>query len=58
MRVSASTYQNVHIENVPSEPCNPSGDASGLYRYTRLSDTSLSSIAASVPSQIASVGTR
>ena len=29
---SASTYQNVHSENVPSWPCSPSGDALGLYR--------------------------
>ncbi len=29
---SASTYQNVHSENVPSWPCRPSGDALGLYR--------------------------
>ena len=30
----ASTYQNVQIENVPSEPCNPSGEALGPYQYT------------------------
>jgi hypothetical protein len=28
-RARASTYQNVQIENVPSEPARPSGDAAG-----------------------------
>src|SRR6266487_4102669 len=44
-RASASAYQNVHSENVRSSPRNPSGDAPGLYRFTRLSETSVESIA-------------
>ena len=28
-RARAWTYQNVHIENVPSAPLSPSGDAAG-----------------------------
>jgi hypothetical protein len=31
-RASASTYQNVQIENVPSCPRGPSGEAWGSYR--------------------------
>ena len=31
-RASASTYQKVQIENVPSSPRSPSGEALGLYR--------------------------
>jgi hypothetical protein len=45
---SASTYVNEQIENVPSEPWRPWGDAAGSYRYTRLSMTRSSSIASSV----------
>jgi hypothetical protein len=29
-RASASTYQKVHSEKVPSSPASPSGDALGL----------------------------
>src|SRR6266487_2045879 len=55
-RASASAYQNVHSENVRSSPRNPSGDAPGLYRFTRLSETSVESIASSVESHIGSDG--
>ena len=47
---------NVHSEKVPSAPRRPSGEASGSYRYTRLSSTSSLSIARKVESHIGSRG--
>lgn len=55
-RASADTYQKVHSGKVPSSPRGPSGHPPGLYRYTRLSETSSRSMAASVDSHIGSPG--
>jgi len=58
VRVSASTYQNEHIEKVPSAPSRPSGLERGSQRKTRESVTSSFSTASSVAVNRGSVGAR